>query len=60
MDWFAGAVGWYGEDDLREARPVWGGGFGAGVDSFMGPMRLGFAVGKDRPGYVYLQVGHQF
>jgi len=56
----AGAVGWVGQENLKRAEPIWGGGFGAGVDSFMGPLRLGFAVADRRSGYVYLQVGHSF
>ncbi len=56
----AGAVGWHGQEDLSGARPIWGGGLEAGMDSPIGPLRLGFAVAENRPGYVYVQVGYAF
>ena len=56
----AGAVGWHGQEDLSGARAIWGGGVEAGMDSPIGPLRLGFAVAERRPGYVYLQVGYAF
>ncbi len=54
------AVGWQGQKNLSGAQPIWGGGFEVGMDSLVGPLRLGFAVADQRPGYVYLQVGHGF
>lgn len=56
----AGAVGWHGQENLSGARALWGGGLEAGMDSPIGPLRLGFAVAEKRPGYVYLQVGYAF
>ncbi len=56
----AGAVGWYGQEDLIGAKPLWGGGLGVGMESYIGPLRLGFALADQRPGYIYLQVGHAF
>jgi len=56
----AGAVGWYGQKNLSAARPLWGGGMEAGMESLVGPLRLGYAIAEQRPGYVYVQVGHEF
>ena len=56
----AGAVGWYGQKDLSASQPLWGGGVEIGSSSLVGPLRLGYALAEDRPGYVYLQIGHEF
>jgi len=56
----AGAVGWYGQENLSAARPLWGGGMEAGMESLIGPLRLGYAIAEDRPGYVYVQMGYGF
>ncbi len=56
----AGAVGWHGQENLSRAQAIWGGGLEVGMNSIIGPLRLGFAVAERRPGYVYLQVGHAF
>ncbi len=56
----AGAVGWHGQENLSESKPIFGGGLEGGMDSFIGPVRLGYALAEQRPGYVYLQVGHAF
>ncbi len=56
----AGAVGWSGQEDLSALKPTWGGGLELGSNSLAGPLRLGYALAEDRPGYVYLQVGHEF
>ncbi len=56
----AGAIGWYGREDLKKSTPIYGGIIGAGMDSFIGPLRVGFAAAENRPGYLYFQVGHKF
>jgi len=56
----AGSVGWHGQGTMSDAKPIFGCGFELGLKSFIGPMRLGYAVADLRPGYVYLQVGHEF
>ncbi len=56
----AGAVGWHGQESLSGAQSIWGGGLEVGIDSLIGPLRLGYAVADQRPGYVYVQIGHAF
>ncbi len=56
----AGSVGWQGETSLSGVQPLWGAGLELGANSFIGPLRIGYAVTDLHPGYVYLQVGHEF
>ena len=54
------AVGWQGQKSLSGAQSIWGGGLEVGIDSLIGPLRLGYAVADQRLGYVYVQAGHAF
>ncbi len=56
----ATAVGWFGQEDLSVAKPLWGGALEVGMDSLLGPLKLGYALAQQRQGYVYLQAGHAF
>jgi NTE family protein len=56
----AGAVGWHGQEELAESKPLWGGGLEVGMDSLVGPLRLGFALAEERSGYLYIQAGYVF
>ncbi len=56
----AAAVGWHGQKDLSLSPALWGGGLELGMDSLVGPLKLGYALAEHRPGYIYLQAGHSF
>ena len=56
----AGALGWSGQRSLAESHPIWGGGLELGMDSPVGPLRLGYALATERRGYIYVQIGYDF